>query len=172
MQIVPEDQIPIGQDITDKDKMIELYADLVRYARTNGFPLGLSAVQLGLPYKFFIARCPLLPEMFGEDETTLGYIGYANTTYVPAKNIGEVILVEGCLSLPGKLYKLKRFANITITGQIMSVDPETLEVDMVDLDKVTIANSYFATILQHEIDHQHGILISHLGERFEVNAEV
>ncbi len=170
MQIVPVDEIPIGQDVTDKAKMLELYAELTTFARQNGFPLGLSAVQLGLPYKFFIARYPFLPEVFGDDETTLGYVGYANTTYVPAKNVAEVISVEGCLSLPGELYKLKRFAQIVVTGEVMAVDIDTLEVETVELDKVTIVNSYVGVVLQHEIDHQHGILISHLGDKFDVSA--
>lgn len=168
MEIVAVDKIPLGEEVTDKDLMVDLYADLTRFARENGYPLGLSAVQLGLPHKFFIARYPFLPEVFGDDETTLGYIGYANTTYVPAKNVAEVISVEGCLSLPGELYKLKRFAQIVINGEIMSVDIDTLEVETLKLENVLIANSYAGVVLQHEIDHQHGILISHLGDKFDV----
>lgn len=65
---------------------------------------------------------------------------------------GSQIDEEGCLSVPDLTSKVKRSRNIVVSYQ--DVDGNPMEIS---------ADDRFAVILQHEIDHLHGILfIDHL----------
>lgn len=163
MNLVKPENIPVGidVDINNTDRIAELYGKMIDFARYNNYPLGLSAVQLGIPAKFFIARCPMYP--MGESSIDYGYIGYINCQYFPPKNLSEVISVEGCLSLPNRLFSVKRFNNIKLEGYMMSVDVDTYEVETLKVDQY-VTNTQLAIILQHEIDHHHNILISDIGD--------
>lgn len=61
---------------------------------------------------------------------------------------------EGCLSLPGQYYDVKRFKNIVIEG--LDLDGNKI--------KLKAPNKKIAFIWQHEIDHLNGILISEKGK--------
>lgn len=163
MNLVKVEEIPPGQDvdINDVDHIIDLYGKMVQFARENGYPLGLSAVQLGIPEKFFIARCDMYP--YGDSTIDYGYIGYINCQYFPPTPPAEVVSIEGCLSLPGKIFKLNRFPRMGLKGYMMSVNVDTFEIEVLKVDQL-VTNSKLAVILQHEIDHQFGILISDLGD--------
>lgn len=55
--------------------------------------------------------------------------------------------IEGCLSVPGERFPLKRAEQVVLTG--------------VDLDKLPVrieAEGWFARIFQHEFDHLNGLL--------------
>lgn len=58
-------------------------------------------------------------------------------------------LEEGCLSVPGVIVPIKRARAVTITA--INEQGETTEIHAKDL---------FAKILQHEIDHINGVLIT------------
>lgn len=163
MNLVKVEDIPIGQDvdITDVNHIVQLYGDMVNFARENGYPLGVSAVQLGISEKFFIARCSMYP--YGVSDIDYGYIGYINCEYLPPKVLSEIISVEGCLSLPDRIFAVKRFPSINLKGYMMSVDIDTFAVETLKIDQL-VTNSQLAVILQHEIDHGNNILISDLGE--------
>jgi len=62
---------------------------------------------------------------------------------------GEIEDEEGCLSLPGVICKVKRFAKIRIKG----IDP--IKGKEVEIE----AEDFLARIFQHEIDHLNGKLI-------------
>ena len=165
-KIVPVEEIPIGEDINidNHEEILDLYNILIKFAISNDYPLGLSAVQLGIPKKFFIARCSI-PDIIGH--AGLEYVGYANCTYTSTKdNILEIMSTEGCLSIPGLLYDVKRFVHIHMIGYMMTIDPISLAVEMIQIN-TDIKNQLISVILQHEIDHQHGILISDLGTELE-----
>jgi peptide deformylase len=55
--------------------------------------------------------------------------------------------VEGCLSVPGKMGKVKRFSDI----QVKALDRHG---NMIEFK----AHKYFARVIQHEVDHLDGIL--------------
>jgi len=59
---------------------------------------------------------------------------------------GELLDEEGCLSLPGVYFKIKRASKIVITYQNIEGYKHTLEVD-----------DHRAKCIQHEIDHLEGI---------------
>lgn len=55
---------------------------------------------------------------------------------------------EGCLSVPHRFGKVKRFSHIRVHAWNIQGQPLTFE-----------ANHFFARVIQHEIDHLHGTLI-------------
>jgi peptide deformylase len=55
--------------------------------------------------------------------------------------------IEGCLSVPGERFPLKRAENVTITGVDLDQNPVFIEAD-----------GWFARIFQHEFDHLDGML--------------
>ena len=64
--------------------------------------------------------------------------------------------VEGCLSMPGKFYRLRRASTVKIKGLTLEGRPKTYK-----------AGNLFARMLQHEIDHLDGILMDVNGELVE-----
>ena len=55
--------------------------------------------------------------------------------------------IEGCLSVPGERFPLKRAETVVCTGVDLDQNPVRFEAD-----------SWFARIFQHEFDHLDGIL--------------
>jgi peptide deformylase len=60
---------------------------------------------------------------------------------------GEVIIEEGCLSVPEYQAEVKRYEKITVRG--LDLNGEEVEIE---------AEGLLAVVLQHEIDHLNGIL--------------
>jgi len=60
---------------------------------------------------------------------------------------GEIIDVEGCLSIPGKKAYVKRAAQVTVVA--LNEKGKTIRI---------VGEDYLARALQHEIDHLNGIL--------------
>lgn len=55
--------------------------------------------------------------------------------------------IEGCLSIPGKLGRVKRWKDIVVSAQTADGSVVTFE-----------AHDYLARVIQHEVDHLDGIL--------------
>jgi peptide deformylase len=60
---------------------------------------------------------------------------------------GEQIAEEGCLSLPGLYYPVRRFERVAAEGFDLEGHPITIE-----------AEELLARVLQHEVDHLNGVL--------------
>ena len=73
---------------------------------------------------------------------------FANAEII-RKSWSKTTDVEGCLSLPNEEYQVKRYNKITIRYQ--NAQGETLKESF---------QGYDARVIQHEIDHLNGILIS------------
>lgn len=163
-RIVGVDEIPKLEDI--KDVPIESPVELFKYCMElqslceseNG--VGISAVQVGKPWKLFLVKGdgtnPYLPK--GE----YGY--FINCDYEP---VGEetVVSVEGCLSIPPKdgkmrLFKVERNKRIKVSGLRLVARTKfeflnfNIELDVKEQ----------AVVFQHEIDHHRAVLISDIGE--------
>ncbi|EFI42195.1 MULTISPECIES: peptide deformylase [Peptoniphilus] len=110
--------------------------------------VGLAAPQVGVLRRVITVddrtehRFALInPEIIFESGTQLGY--------------------EGCLSLPNKQGKVKRFNEIKV--KYLDENGEKKEIE---------AKEYLARILQHEIDHLNGILYSDIAEEmYVINSE-
>ncbi len=96
--------------------------------------LGISANQLGLPYRVFVMRTA--PEL------TICF----NPRLVDASTEQVVLLEEGCLSYPGLHVKIKRPAHIKVRYQTVTGDTVT--------DKFT---GLTARVFLHELDHMNGV---------------
>lgn len=106
--------------------------------------LGLSANQVGLPYKVFVVRV--------EDETPCAFF---NPRIV---NISEnkVSMQEGCLSFPLLFLKVKR--------------PDSVKVRYEDENGNTMTNTFTgmtARVVLHEYDHLKGQVFTNVAHRFE-----
>ena len=94
--------------------------------KNNG--IGLAAPQVGLPHRFFI---------------TAWHEVFVNPKIVKTSPI-QIPVREGCLSLPGKTYKVWRHEWITLDSG------ETFDGEK-------------AIVIQHELGHLDGKLISEIG---------
>lgn len=155
MKIVPLTEIPKLEDITDVplDNVAKVYKvclEMEQVCEREG-GIGLSAVQVGIPWRLFIAKRSAKSE----------YEYYVNCDYQPTDDAQQIVSLEGCLSIrsdEGQLqhFEVSRFTRIKVLGRRLLYN-RFLDID--DLFEMP-----FAVVLQHEIDHHKGILISELGK--------
>lgn len=113
--------------------------------------IGLSAVQVGIPYNFFIV----------ERDSKFEY--YFNCAYEGNNQLIDSI--EGCLSLKNKdgsfrRFKLKRHSEVAIKGSRV-IESSEGKIILESFEKKE--SGLFGVVFQHEIDHASDILISHIG---------
>ena len=122
--------------------------------------VGLAAPQIGVGLRVFTYD-------YADDEGN----ERRGVVINPVLEIGEIsdepadedTEIEGCLSVPGERFPLKRSDKATITG--------------VDLEKKQVrieAEGWFARIFQHEFDHLNGTLyVDRLAEPWkEISADI
>jgi len=122
---------------------MKLATDLIQFMYDNN-GLGLSANQVGLPYRVFVMR--------GNSDS--GDIACFNPRIV---DVGEKegMMEEGCLSYPGLLVKIKRPQAIKVRFQLPDGDTTTQ----------TFAG-LSARVFLHELDHLNGIVHLDRASRF------
>lgn len=169
MVIVEASKIPTKDMITDVplDNPVKVYGVCQELRelceRENG--IGISAVQVGVPWKLFLVKgdgtCPLVPK--GE----YGY--FVNCEYEEVTE-QRVVSLEGCLSLrspDGRLrsFQVNRLMFIRLFG-FMLVDEKT----SISFKEVDTPLTYLeeGIVFQHEIDHQRCVLISDIGKELYV----
>jgi len=116
----------------------DLIARMRRIMRAaNG--IGLSANQIGLNFKMFVA----------ETADPQGGTKFYAIFNPKIEKIGDEkkLLEEGCLSIPGTYGDVERATRITITGFDKNAKPLRIK-----------AWGPLAHVFQHEIDHLNGIL--------------
>lgn len=160
LKIVDVDLIPSISDIieTPKNDLIDLYKKCLEMANLcvaeNG--VGLSATQVGIPWKTFVVKWP--NDKFGF---------FIDCEYEP---LGEkqVDSDEGCLSLRDKngklkMYRVKRYEKIKVSGKALVPEDKPVLKDLeIELE------GFYGIVFQHEIDHHNGILISEIGKPVEL----
>lgn len=121
-----------------KKEIAELIARMRRIMRkANG--IGLSANQIGLDFKMFVAEIP---------DAQGGVKFYAIFNPKIEKISDETATYEeGCLSVPGKWGDVERAKQITIAGQDKNGKPAKIK-----------AWGLLAHVFQHETDHLNGKL--------------
>lgn len=110
-------------------------------AWTKGY--GLAAVQIGVPVQY--ARYTI----GGKDKSLI------NPRIV--RGVRAYITKEGCLSLPNQWYSVSRFMGIFYTAE--GGHDGRIVKGLSDASVVYYAEGTEAQIIQHEIDHMHGILV-------------
>lgn len=118
-------------------EITELLRNMRRIMReANG--IGLSANQIGLPYRMFIAEVP------GKDGVK--FYGIFNPEIEKVEK-EKVVMEEGCLSVPGIYGDVERPARLTLRGQDRRGKPLRIK-----------AWGLLARVFQHEVDHLDGKL--------------
>jgi peptide deformylase len=160
MQIIPVEEIPKAEDVP-LDNLMKIYKVCLDMEKVCKEGVGISAVQVGIPWKLFLVR------YYDHFEY------YINCEYEPLVDVNQKHFqsIEGCLSLRNKdgsfrQFLVERFPKIKVKGKRLRVNNDlTLE----DID-INFENDKYAIILQHEIDHFLGVegLISNIGKEIEI----
>ena len=107
------------------------------YATGNG--IGLAATQVGILKRLIIV------DIGEEDDETYEPLVLFNPELMSVD--GEIVVEEGCLSIPDVTAEVKR--------------PERIVVEGIDVQNASVrieADGLLARVLQHEIDHLNGVL--------------
>ncbi len=110
----------------------------LRMKAANG--VGLSANQVGIPRRFFVAE---VPDAHGKPK----FYAIFNPEIVKTSKGDAETIEEGCLSVPGTWGPVERFSEVTLVGQ----DAMARKVKIK-------AWGLLARVFQHEVDHLDGKL--------------
>lgn len=153
--IVPVEEIPKAEEVPT-DNLLNIFRVITHMEKicTDNQGVGLSACQIGIPWKLFIV------------ERDNKYEYYVNCDYI---GIGDKSLsVEGCLSLRNKdgsfrRFEVERFSQVVIKGKRLKVSdsPSLILEDCNQIEK-----DLYAVVFQHEVDHIFGRekMIDKIGE--------
>jgi len=134
----PDDILSVKCVPIPKEVILQIMANYIREMRelmNLAKGIGLSAPQVGLPYRFFITNLPAIPIAF-------------NPIIVGSSREASEEM-EGCLSLPGQQVLIKRPDRIRLRYQDWNGNPH---------DKLFVGIT--ARVIQHECDHLDGLLIN------------
>lgn len=164
MNLVDFDKLPKLEDIQDVPledplKVFKVCQQMETVCdRENG--IGLSAVQVGIPWKLFIVKsdgsCPFIEK---------GKYGYFTNTNYKATDNELIVSLEGCLSIRSqdgqlRFFQVERHNKVQITGQRLLFDKDLFFED-IDLE---ISAAEQGIVFQHEADHHSAVLISDIGK--------
>ncbi len=127
-----------AEPITTIDEEVVKLADHMAETMYSAPGIGLAAPQVGVNKRLLVADVdPRGPES--------DLIVLINPEIVTAE--GEVIIEEGCLSVPDCQAEVKRHEKVTVRG--LNLEGQEVEIE---------AEGLLAVVLQHEIDHLNGVL--------------
>ena len=156
MNLVEVSEIPTVENIEDVplDNLMDVYkvCQDMETICTESHGIGISAVQVGIPWKLFLVKSPA------------GFEYYINCDYEPVEDAQKVIHVEGCLSLQNmegfRHFLVERYDHVRVRGlQLLDIGGLSTK----DVDEVVNFHELGA-VFQHEIDHHKGVLISDIGK--------
>ena len=145
MHIVEENAIPKQTDPVPVDKLLKAYSictAMESICRSHR-GVGLAAAQINVPWQLFIVA------QGGK------FRYFANCEYEPVSE-EKVDRIEGCLSLPNRIFGTKRWKEVIVTGQELILQEQEPTLRKFGETTTTI-------VFQHEIDHQNGTLVSDHG---------
>ena len=179
LQIVPVADIPSKALATPRDG-IEVFKVCKKMEaiclKHKG--IGLSAVQVGVPWRLFILQ------NFSHKTTKLTgkFRCFVDCEYSPLGD-GKTPSLEGCLSLPNKLYLVQRWKDFTVDGQELILQlqqPTFIDCKLTfhydkpvppksvrDRDEFLQMTHLRHAAFQHEIDHHRNILIRDIGQEVQ-----
>mgnify|MGYP006079008753 CR=1 FL=1 len=112
--------------------------------------LGLSANQVGLPYRMFVMRT------MHEGDTESKVVPYFNPKLTRVSQETD-LMKEGCLSFPDMFLMIKRSKTIEFSYQDENGEEHTVMLEGIG-----------ARCVQHEIDHLNGILFIQRASRLKL----
>lgn len=159
LKMVAVDKIPKGSDApTDNILGIFRLCRRMQSICEGKGGVGLSAVQIGIPINVCVVK--------SSDD----FEYFVNCSYVGQ---GEKInSIEGCLSILGedgktRQFELHRFPEVIVKGYKLQFSDTSPYVNLIELQN-EIFTGFPAIIMQHELDHAAGVLISDIGREIKV----
>ncbi len=144
----PTDEVNLEKE--DKDELRELIKSM-RKTMVEDDGAGLSANQVGLNKKLFVAQIP--------DENGKPKFYAVINPEITKKSSETEIMNEGCLSIPNVVGPVKRPYKITLEGK-----------DIEGKDIKIKAWGFLARVFQHETDHLNGkLFIDKAEETFKID---
>ena len=133
-----------ASEVTDwNDELTQLVSDM--FETMDEAPgVGLAAPQVGVGLRIFTYD---YPDEAGNERRGVLINPVLELGPISDELPDEEVESEGCLSVPGERFPLKRAETIRITGYDLNQNPVTIE-----------AEGWFARIFQHEFDHLEGKL--------------
>jgi peptide deformylase len=160
VSLVSLDSIPSSPYDTPRGDLNALYATAKRMealCREKG-GMGLAAAQVGLPWRLFVAMA--------EWPSSARFGFFFDCSYEP---VGEESFssLEGCLSLPGERYRVRRHAEVRVNGLKIVEGEEGVSCEPFSESFTGVA----AVLMQHEIDHDLGRerMIDRIGSRMVIS---
>lgn len=114
----------------------------------NPIPVGISAPQLGIAFRIFAFR--VNPSFKSSDNIQV----LINPELVYAK--GLHLVKEGCLSIPDKMFTLRRHKLVKIRGLTLEGNIRSFR-----------GRDLLAQVFEHELNHLDGILLDDIGNQVE-----
>lgn len=125
---------------------IESIVDHMLVTMYENAGVGLAAPQIGLNIRMFVYD-------LSSGECAKSYNVIINPEIISSSKDKESA-VEGCLSLPGQKFMVKRSNNVEV--RYIDVDGKTVQKHL---------HGFEARVFLHELDHLDGVLIRDLGTR-------
>jgi len=119
--------------VVDMISIQSTISSMTEYMDSNRNALGLAAIQIGEPLRLFMFRCR------GSE------LVYFINPFIIKKEEEFINDGEACLSIPGKFFSVKRFNYVEMKDDHVGH---------------TVFEGREAVVIQHEMDHLDGILIS------------
>jgi peptide deformylase len=154
IRVVPD---PVLRQKSKRVKAVDgsirkLVADMIETLHATPVRVGLAAPQVGVPLRVIVIGIP--------EEKDIVLI---NPEIVRRK--GELMVTEGCLSVPGYFGVVKRAESVRVKAR-----------DVRGRETKLNADELLAQVLEHEVDHLNGVLyIDHLespDQLYKVEPEV
>lgn len=134
----------LAAEVTEFDeKLRDLVSDM--FETMDEAPgVGLAAPQIGVGLRVFVYSYP-----DDDDNPRRGVVINPTLTHspLPEGDPDEELDSEGCLSVPGERFGLRRGEHVILEGVDLDQKPVRIEAD-----------GWFARIFQHEFDHLNGII--------------
>jgi peptide deformylase len=129
-----------------KDLTLHKIVEEMQYAMDKANGVGLAAPQVGIQLQLFIID----PNKALKHDLPRVYIN-------PKISFGgkKIAGVEGCLSIPGRVFVVHRRENVTMTA-----------LDIWGKEFAVKCEDWSARVIQHEFDHISGLLIDMKGKEF------
>lgn len=128
------------------DKEVRLVAGRMLELMYGARGLGLAANQVAWPYQLFVMNATANPEQVDQQRVLI------NPVVVERK--GTIEGDEGCLSFPDLYQKVRRAKSVKVSAY----DLEGKAIEIVTTELPSPLAELTSRVLQHEIDHVHGVL--------------
>lgn len=128
-----------------KGTLNTILTQVKKYVEEDNGTAGLALPQVGISKRAFIAKLII-------DEKELTEI-FINPRIIPIDR-KKIMRNEGCLSIPNEEFTVERFSGVEVFYQGLNGKAKSIKL-----------KNWNARVVQHELDHLNGVLISQIGER-------